>query len=335
MASYIVRRFLLALLVVWGAVTIMFLLFFVIPGNTLDLLGGGEKAVSAEVRHNQEARYGLDKSVIVQYGNYWKGFSHWDLGRSVQDGKSVNALLKARAANSARLAFWGLSIEVLFGVGVGVLAAVRRYSAADYFSGVVAVALTGIPVFVMGYLLQYLFGILPGPNHLHLPQWARFPVQSIGPNKWFGVIPLGHQWKYLILPAFTLAFVNTGFITRLTRTSMLEVLRADYMRTAKAKGLSRRRIVFKHALRNSLIPVITQIGYDVIALFGIAVLTETVYNWPGIGSTIRDYTFSQDVPVVLGLGFAVILAASLTSLVVDIGYSVLDPRIRLTTEAVG
>jgi len=129
--------------------------------------------------------------------------------------------------------------------------------------------------------------------------------------------------------------VQTGFITRITRTSLLEVLNADYMRTARAKGLRKRTVVFKHGLRNAMVPVITVIGTDIISLFGVAVLTETVYNWPGLGSTIRDYAFVQDTPVVMGLGFVVVTAVALLSLAVDVGYAVLDPRIKLSTEKVG
>lgn len=335
MLGYLVRRLLLAALVVWGAVSIMFVLFIATPDSATDYLGGGMKALPPQVVKNFEAHYGLDKPLHVQYVRYWKNFSRFDLGRSLKDNKSVNELLKARAANSARLAFWGLAIETILGMGIGVIAAVRRYSLADHITGFVSVAVTGIPVFVMGLLLQYFFGVLPGPNHFDLPRWARFPLQSLGPNTWWGVIPAGSQWKYLILPAFTLAMVQTGFLTRITRTSLLEVLNADYMRTARAKGLSNRTVIIRHGLRNALIPVITVIGYDVIALFGVAVLTETVYNWPGLGSAIRDYAFTEDFPVVMGLGFAVVVAAALLALVVDVGYAFLDPRIKLTTEKVG
>ena len=332
MLSYFIRRLLLAALVVWGATTMMFLLFIATPGSATDFLAGGEKAVSQDVQENFKKAYGLDKSLPAQYLTYWKNFSHWDLGKSLKNNRPVNELLKTRAANSARLAFWGLTIEVVVGISIGVLAAVRRYSWADYITGFLAVAVTGIPVFVMGLLLQFSFGVLPGPNRFDWPRWARFPVQGLGPNNWFGVIPLGHQWKFLILPAFTLACVQTGFITRITRTSLLEVLGADYMRTARAKGLRKRTVIFKHGLRNALIPVITVIGTDIISLFGVAVLTETVFNWPGLGSTIRDYAFTQDVPVVMGLGFAVVVAAALLALAVDIGYAMLDPRIKLSTE---
>ena len=331
MASYLIRRLGLALLVVWGAVTIMFVMFFVIPGNTLDILSG-QKIVQPEIRRNIEKEWGLQKSVTGQYFHYWNRVLHGDLGKSYSNNRSVNELFKQRAANSARLAFWALAIEIVFGIGIGVIAAVRKYSLLDVVTGFVAVALAGIPVFVLGLLLQYGLGVRPA--QWNWPRWTRFPVQGMGPNRWFVVIPLGHQWKYLILPAIVLACVQTGFLTRISRTSMLEVLNADYVRTARAKGLRSSTVIVKHALRNALLPTLTVIGLDVIGLFGVAVLTETVFNWPGLGSTIRDYAFAQDVPVVLGLASIVVLFGAMASLLVDVGYSILDPRVRLTTEKV-
>ena len=330
MGTYFVKRLGQAVLVVWGAMTIIFILFAAIPGSALTSLGGGNRQVDPVIVANIAKHYGLDKPLPVQYVRYWKNFSTWNLGIGTSEpnrNKSVNGLLKQRAANSARLAFWALSIEIFLGIGIGVVAAVRRYSFLDHASGLIAVALSGIPVFVLGILGQFLFAVKT--NQWHFPTWTKFPVQGI-PEKWWGPIPVSGDWKRLILPAFVLASVNTAFITRLTRASLLEVLQADYMRTAKAKGLTKWKVILKHGLRNSLIPVVTVIGLDVAVLFGAAVLTETVFNWPGLGSTILGAAFSEDVPVVLGLVFPVVLAGAFLALVVDLLYAVLDPRVRIT-----
>ncbi len=331
MSGYILKRLGLTALVVWGAITFIFVLFIAIPGNALDNLGGGgQRAIDPIVRANIARKYGLDQPLHVQYGRYMKNLSRWDLGVATAEpyrDRSVNGILKSKAANSARLAFWGMTIEVTFGIGIGLIAAVRRYSKLDYVTGFLAVILTGIPVFVMGLLAQYLFAVKF--NDWNFARWARFPVQGI-PEKWWFVFPISADWKKLVLPAFVIAGVTTGAITRLARSSLLEVLGAEYMRTASAKGLSKRRVILKHGLRNALIPVITAVGSDIILLFGVAVLTETVFNWPGLGSTIATAAYAEDVPVVLGLAIPVIAVTALASLVVDILYGVLDPRIRVS-----
>jgi oligopeptide transport system permease protein len=344
MAGYILKRLGYTVIIVWAALTLIFVLFIAIPGSALDNLGGGNRAIDPIVKANIARKYGLDQPLHVQYGRYMKNLSTWNLGVGTAEpnrDRSVNGILKLKAANSARLAFWGIMVEAFFGIVIGLLAAVRRYSKLDYITGFIAVALTGIPVFVTGLLAQFFFAVLTFQHrtkkiwHWHLlPRWLRFPVQGI-PDQWWFVFPRGtyqsgmHQWKSLVFPSIVIACVTTGAITRLARSSMLEVLRAEYMRTASAKGLSSRRVLFKHGLRNALIPVVTALGLDVVLMFGFAVLTETVFNWPGLGSTILTAAAAEDVPVVLGLSIPVIIAAALVTLLVDILYGVLDPRIRV------
>jgi ABC-type dipeptide/oligopeptide/nickel transport system permease component len=152
----------------------------------------------------------------------------------------------------------------------------------------------------------------------------------LGPDTWtFFFIPTGEQWRYLILPAVTLACVSTALAARMTRGSMLEVLRADYMRTAKAKGLSERKVVVKHGLRNAMLPVVTLIGIDFGTVIGAAILTETTFSWPGLGSEIANAVGARDLPVLLGLTLAVVLAFAVINLIVDVSYAFFDPRIRL------
>ncbi len=162
------------------------------------------------------------------------------------------------------------------------------------------------------------------------PEWAALRTQGIGPDSWaLFFIPTGEQWRYLILPAITLASVSTALAARMMRGSMLEVLRADYMRTARAKGLTERDVVVKHGLRNAMLPVVTLIGIDFGVVIGAAVLTETTFSWPGLGSEIADSVTQRDLPVVLGLTLVVVLAFALVNLLVDISYAWFDPRIRL------
>jgi ABC-type dipeptide/oligopeptide/nickel transport system permease component len=326
MGSYIVRRLLLVPFVVWGAVSVLFLIFFVIPGDPVQQMAG-ERSVTPEVRANIEERYGLDQPVYVQYGRYWKQLATGDLGESYQNRREVTDILGDAGTASLRLAIWAVIIEVLIGVTAGVISAVRRYSFIDALTTVSTTMMVAVPVFVLGYIFQYVFAVYP--NQHDFPEWTQFPVQGIGPNSWtLFFIPTDGQWRYVILPAVALASVSTALVARMTRTTMLEVLRADYMRTARAKGLSERQVVLRHGLRNAMIPVVTLVGLDLASLIGSAVLTETVFNWPGMGSAIFNAIVAQDAPVVLGLVLVLVIAYVLINLLVDISYGLFDPRIR-------
>jgi ABC-type dipeptide/oligopeptide/nickel transport system permease component len=163
-----------------------------------------------------------------------------------------------------------------------------------------------------------------------LPDWMQLRTSRLGPDTWFlFFIPVGEQWRYLILPAVTLACVSTALAARMTRGSMLEVLRADYIRTARSKGLGERSVVLRHGLRNALIPVVTLIGIDFGTIIGAAVLTETVFSWPGIGSQIVESVRERDLPTILGLSLVVVVAYVVVNLLVDLSYAWFDPRIRL------
>lgn len=208
------------------------------------------------------------------------------------------------------------------------ISAIRRYSLADRATTIITAAASAVPVFVLGFVLQYLFAVQP--NKQGWPEWAQLRTSGLGPDSWtFFFIPTGEQWRYLILPAITLASVSTALLARMTRGSMLEVLRADYMRTARAKGLGERDVVVKHGLRNAMLPVVTLIGIDFGTIVGVAVLTETTFSWPGLGSQIVDSVGDRDLPVLLGLTLAVVLVYALANLIVDVSYAWFDPRIRL------
>ena len=195
-------------------------------------------------------------------------------------------------------------------------------------------AAAAIPAFVLGYLLQYAFAVTPEKRGW--PNFFQLKTSRLGPDSWFlFFIPTQDQWRYTILPAITLACVSTALAARMMRGSMLEVLRADYMRTARSKGLAERSVIFRHGLRNALIPVVTLIGIDFGTVIGAAVLTETVFSWPGVGSKIVEAVTDRDLPVILGLSLVVVVVYVLVNLIVDLSYAWFDPRIRLGERAAG
>lgn len=337
MPSYIIRRLLLIIPTVFFALSFLFFLFFVLPGDPANLLAGGGDRVPNPIRVEQVTeRYGLDDPLPTQFVNYWKRTLQWDLGDSYASGRSVNEILGDKAKNSIRLGIWAIIIEIVVGLAVGLYSAIRRYSIRDKLVTVATAMASAIPVFVLGFILQYAFAVYP--NKHDWPEWARLRTSQIGPpgsgdGDWvFFFIPVGEQWRYLILPAVTLACVSTALLARMTRGSMLEVLQADYMRTARSKGLAEREIISRHGLRNAMLPVVTLIGLDLGTVIGSAVLTETVFNWPGLGSTIADAALDRDLPVMLGLTLVVVLVYSFVNLIVDISYAWFDPRVRLGAE---
>jgi ABC-type dipeptide/oligopeptide/nickel transport system permease component len=330
MLSYIFRRILLIVPTVFLAVSLLFFLFFLLPGDPATLLAGGTgRSVDPGVVERIEHQYHLDDPVLVQYGQFWKRTLQWDLGQSFRNNRSVNEILGEHAVNSFRLAFWAILIEIVIGIAVGILSAIRRYSWSDRFTTVVTAAASALPVFVLGFILQYMFAVYP--NKHGWPEWARLRTGTLGPDSWtLFVIPTGDQWRYLLLPALTLACVSTALAARMMRGSMLEVIGADYMRTAKAKGLTERQVITRHGLRNAMLPVVTLIGIDFGTVIGVAVLTENVFSWPGLGSEIANAVAARDAPVLLGLTLVVVIIFAVINLLVDLSYAWFDPRVRLT-----
>ena len=330
MTGYVIRRLLLVIPVVWGALTILFILFFIVPGDPVELMAGGGRAVPEATRNAIEEQLGLDKPVITQYVEFWQRTLTGDLGESYASRRPVSDILGETFPNSLRLAIWAIIIETLIGISAGILSAVKRYSFVDGLTTVLTALASSIPVFVLGFLLQQSFGVFP--NEQGWPQWARLPVQGTPENWNFFIFPASDEWKYLVLPAIVLASVGTALVARMTRTTMLEVSRADYMRTARAKGLTERKVVLRHGLRNALIPVVTLIGLDLANLIGAAIITETVFNWRGMGRQIAQSIFRRDAPVVLGLTLVLVIAYVLINLLVDLSYGFFDPRVRIGKE---
>jgi ABC-type dipeptide/oligopeptide/nickel transport system permease component len=329
LTSYVVRRVLILVPTVFLALSFLFFLFFALPGDPANLIAGGANRTPNPTQiHQVNERYHLDQPILEQFEHYWGRTLHWDLGESFQDRRSVNEILGERSVNSIRLAIWAILIEIVVGISVGLIAAIRRYSWSDRLTTVITAGASALPVFVLGFILQYALAVYP--NQHDWPEWARLRTSQIGPDSWrLFFIPTGEQWRYLVLPAICLASVSTALAARMARGSMLEVLRADFMRTARAKGLKESRVVFGHGLRNAMLPVITLIGIDFGTTIGAAVLTETVFSWPGLGSAIANSVVRRDLPVTLGLTLVVVLAYSVINLLVDVSYAWFDPRIRL------
>jgi ABC-type dipeptide/oligopeptide/nickel transport system permease component len=307
---YIIRRLLQMVLVFFGATFLLFAALYLLPGDPTQALGSDRTLNPATVQAIR-ARYHLDDPIYVQYTTYMKDIFRGDLGTSIQLRRPVSQIMGDSIPWSLKLALSATAVEIILGIGSGVISAVKRYSFLDTLSTVSTSVLIAIPVFWLGLMLQILFGVKFRGTFLGLP-----------------ISGVTDGWKSYVLPSITLASAFAAVTARLTRTTMLEVMRQDYVRTATAKGLSRRAVVFKHALRNAMIPVVTNIGLDFGTLIGGAILTETVFAWPGVGRQVYFAIIAHDNPVIIGSTIVFVVAFMIVNLIVDISYAVLDPRIR-------
>ncbi|HEY4663204.1 MAG TPA: ABC transporter permease [Candidatus Humimicrobiaceae bacterium] len=306
MFYFILRRILQIIPVIIGVTLILFTLMYIIPEDPAKLIL--EKGATPEALQNLRAKMGIDKPVYVQYWRYIKQLAKGDLGTSYRYRRSVNSILADHYPNSIKLALAAIVIEIIIGIFAGIISAVRKYSFWDIVVTVSTTIAVCVPVYWLGMMLQVSFGLKLG--------WL--PMSGMGNG----------SIQYYILPAITLASVSTAFVARMTRSTMLEVLSNDYITTAYAKGLSRSMVIGKHALKNALIPVVTLIGMDLGTLMGGAILTETVFNWPGVGRTIYLAILQRDAPVVIGGTIILVMIFVIMNLIVDIVYALLDPRIR-------
>jgi ABC-type dipeptide/oligopeptide/nickel transport system permease component len=307
---YVIRRLLQMVLVFFGATFLLFAALYLLPGDPTQALGSDRTLNPATVQAIR-ARYHLDDPIYVQYTTYMKDIFRGDLGTSIQLRRPVSQIMGDSIPWSLKLALSATAVEIILGIGSGVISAVKRYSFLDTLSTVSTSVLIAIPVFWLGLMLQILFGVKFRGTFLGLP-----------------ISGVTDGWKSYVLPSVTLASAFAAVTARLTRTTMLEVMRQDYVRTATAKGLSRRAVVFKHALRNAMIPVVTNIGLDFGTLIGGAILTETVFAWPGVGRQVYFAIIAHDNPVIIGSTIVFVVAFMIVNLIVDISYAVLDPRIR-------
>jgi peptide/nickel transport system permease protein len=290
--------------VLWLVVSVVFLLIHIVPGDPIEqMLGEGARPADiVALRH----LYGLDQPLHTQYAHYWRGVVHADLGRSIRLNDSVTHLALTRYPFTVELTAAALFIALLLAIPAGITAALHRGRARDHAVGVVSLLGLSFPAFALGPILILLVSIKLG--------WL--PVSGAG------------DVAHLVLPAVTMGCALAAILTRMVRTSMLEELGQDYIRTARAKGLPERTVVYKHALRNAMIPVLTLIGLQFGALLAGAIVTETIFSWPGIGRLTVSAISNRDYPLLQGCILAIGLTYVLVNLATDVMYMVVNPRIR-------
>ncbi|MGW2371349.1 MULTISPECIES: ABC transporter permease [Kitasatospora] len=306
MGSYVLRRVLQMVPVFFGTTLLIFVMVYTLPGDPVSALFG-EKAADPAVVASIKHKYFLDQPLWKQYLHYMGNLFQGDFGTSFT-GRPVSDIMAGAFPVTIRLALLAFVFEVILGLTLGVVSGLRRGSIPDTLVLVLTLVVISIPVFVLAYIAQTVFATNLG--------WVTPTVQD------------SYDLSQLVLPAFVLGSLSLAFVARLTRTSIGENLRADYMRTAVAKGLPRRTIVFRHLLRNSLIPVVTFLGTDLGALMGGAIVTEGIFNVQGIGNVLYRAINTKEGPTVVGIVTVLVIVYLVASLLVDLLYAVLDPRIR-------
>ncbi len=312
MAGYLIRRFLLMLLTLFGISVLIFWLLRMVPGNIADILFGAAGMIDPADKASLEHDLGLDQSYLTQYIQWISGLAHGDLGYSYISEKPALAEILPRIPITAKLAGLALSLAVLIGVPLGVLSAVKQNTRLDYLLRVISLSGLSMPSFWLGLLILMAFAA------------------------WFGTVPIYTEppktvWDALALysiPAAAVGFRSSALMMRLTRSSMLEVLRQDYIRTARAKGASEPTVNYKHALRNAILPVVTVIGIEAAFLMGGLIVTETVFNIPGVAGFVVEAINRRDLPIVQNLVMFVAVVAVSINFIIDMLYAVLDPRIK-------
>src|SRR5438477_13008713 len=304
MLRYLSLRVLYPLPAVWLVVSIVFLLIHLVPGDPiLQMLGEGAPAADVEATRHA---YGLDRPLCEQYLHYWKGVLRGDLGPSLRFNQSVSKMIAQRYPYTLELTLASLLVALLLSIPAGVRSAQRRDRWEDRLLGVVSLFGLSFPNFALGPILILFFSIKLG----------LLPVSGAG------------TWEHIVLPAITLGGALAAILTRMVRTAMLEELSQDYIRTARAKGLSEGKVVYRHALRNAMIPVLTVVGLQFGSLLAGAIVTETIFSWPGIGRLTITAISSRDYFLVQGCILAIGLTYIAVNLLTDVLYAVVNPRIR-------
>ena len=305
MGRYVARRLLLTIPVLIGASFLIFAMVYALPGDPIRALAG-DRPLSPGVVAELRQEFNLNDPLMVQYGKYIGGLFQGDFGTDFA-GRPVWDLIERRMPVTATLALVAVVFEAVIGIIAGVLAGIRRNGFFDNLVLVATTLIVSIPILVLGFLAQYIFGLKLG---------------------WFPIAGINEGWYSSLLPGLVLASASLAYVARLTRTSIAENMKADYVRTAKAKGLPNRTVIMRHTLRNSLIPVVTFIGADIGGLLGGAIVTEAVFNIPGLGRAVFDAIGGQEGAVVVGIVTLMVFFFVFFNLVVDVLYAVLDPRIR-------
>ncbi|MEV6274432.1 ABC transporter permease [Nocardia sp. NPDC051832] len=306
MAWYVLRRLLQMIPVFLGATLLIYAMVFLIPGDPIKALAG-EKPLTPGVEAALRARYNLDKPFLMQYLYYLKGIVTFDFGTAFS-GRPVRDELARAFPITIKLALMAVAIEGIFGIIFGLVSGLRKGKLFDSTMLVISLVIIAVPVFVVGFLAQFLLGV----------KWGIAPVTVTGKA----------SYGELLVPAFVLGSLSFAYVLRLTRNSVAENMTADYVRTATAKGLSRPRVITVHILRNSMIPVITFLGADLGALMGGAIVTEGIFNIPGVGGTLYQAVVRGEPPTVVSFVTVLIVIFLISNLLIDLVYAALDPRIR-------
>jgi peptide/nickel transport system permease protein len=312
MASYLVRRFALMLLTLFGISVIIFALLRLVPGNIADILFDAAGMVNPAEKRELEIAFGLDKPIPVQYAAWIGGLLQGDLGFSYVSERPAIQEIAPRIPTTAKLAVLALGFSVLFGVPLGVMSAVKQNTGLDYFLRIISLSGLSMPSFWLGLLILMFF----------VAQFGTIPIYTEPPKT---------MWDELLLlsvPAAAVGFRSSALVMRLTRSSMLEVLRQDYIRTARSKGAPEPSVNFHHALRNAVLPIITVIGIEAAFLMGGLIVTETVFNIPGVARYLVEAIRWRDYPIVQNLVMFIAIIVVTINFIVDLTYAALDPRIR-------
>jgi peptide/nickel transport system permease protein len=331
MLSYILRRILILIPTLLGVSIIVFLMLQATPGDPAELLLG-ERATEEALFEIRE-HLGLNEPLYVQYGLFLKRLMKGDLGETIWTRQKVWVEVKQRFPATIELAVVALCIACFFGIIFGIVSATKQYSLFDYVSMLVALAGVSMPIFWLGLVFMLIFSVNLG----WLPLSARLSIDvdlEIITNFYILDSILTRNWTalkdvlwHIIMPAVTLSTIPMAIVARMTRSAMLDVLRQDYIKTAKAKGLSQFKVVFKHALRNALIPVVTTIGLQFGVTLGGAILTETIFAWPGVGKWMYDAVMQRDYMVIQGGTLLIATLFVVINLCVDVLYAIINPRI--------
>ncbi|MGH0054057.1 MAG: ABC transporter permease [Sphaerochaetaceae bacterium] len=309
MGKYILRRLIMMIPVLLGVTFIVFFIMSLTPGDPAAIILGDQ--ASAEALEMKRIELGLDKPLLVRYATYMGNLFQGDLGVSYRNQLSVAAQVWDKFPNTAILAISGILVALAIGIPIGILSAKKQYTAMDNTSMVFSLVGVSMPNFWLGLLLSLLFALKLG--------WL--PSQGMG-RGFVGLL------RSLVLPSLTLGTGAAATVVRMTRSSMLEVIRQDYISTARAKGITEKQVTKKHMLKNALIPIVTAVGLQFGQLLGGAMLTETIFSWPGLGRLMVDSITSKDIPMVLGSVIFMAVMFSFVNLLVDILYAFLDPRIK-------
>lgn len=321
MLEYIVRRLLFMIPLLLGITIITFVIVHLSPGGPADMLTGLSPKVSAEAKARLHSLYGLDKPFHVQYWLWLSRLVRFDFGRSFKDGRLVIIKILERLPATLLLNVLSLLLIFFIALPIGIISAVRQDSFFDKGMTVFVFLGFSVPAFWLALLLMVLFGVVLGWLPISGMHSVNFPYFSFWGKLWDII-------KHLILPVFVSAFGGLAYLSRYSRTSMLEVLRQDYIRTARAKGLSEKKVIYRHALRNALIPIVTLLGLSLPALIGGGFIFETIFAWPGMGRLGYQAIMARDYPVIMGVGVIAALLTLVGNLIADITYAFIDPRIR-------